>query len=62
MTWADLNGALKQRGVLVGGSYGRYSGVLFRIGHMGEQARIDLVDATVDALADALAELGVRIP
>jgi aspartate aminotransferase-like enzyme len=38
----------------VGGSLGPLAGRVFRIGHMGTQADMSLVDQGMDALAQAL--------
>ena len=53
-TWPELDGALRKRGVGVGGSYGLLAGKVFRIGHMGNQARMELVEKGMDALEDTL--------
>lgn len=53
--WPDLNRALRQRGMAVGGNYGPLAGKVFRIGHMGNQARMGLVQAGMDLLAEILA-------
>jgi aspartate aminotransferase-like enzyme len=37
-TWAAFDAALRRRGVVVGGNYGKLAGRVFRIGHMGSQA------------------------
>lgn len=38
--WEQLNRSFRQKGLLLGGSYGKLYGKVFRIGHMGNQARI----------------------
>jgi aspartate aminotransferase-like enzyme len=53
--WPELNRRLRQRGVAVGGNYGRLAGKNFRIGHMGTQADAQLIAAGMDAIAEALA-------
>ncbi len=45
---------LRARGVGVGGNYGPLAGKVFRLGHMGSQAREDLVEAALEALREAL--------
>jgi len=55
--WEELNAALLDRGVVLGGSYGDLAGKVFRIGHMGSQARLDLVQRTMDQLGLALLDL-----
>lgn len=53
-TWGKLDGALRSRGMAVGGSYGPLAGKVFRIGHMGSQADMDLVKKGMDILEDVL--------
>jgi aspartate aminotransferase-like enzyme len=53
--WPALNRRFRERGLVVGGNYGRLAGKNFRIGHMGTQADDGLVDAAMDAVAEALA-------
>jgi aspartate aminotransferase-like enzyme len=52
--WGRLDVALRERGVVVGGSYGPLAGHVFRIGHMGTQADEALVSAAMDALAEVV--------
>jgi aspartate aminotransferase-like enzyme len=54
LSWPALDGALRRRGVVVGGNYGPLAGKVFRLGHMGTQADERLVDQAVEALAEAL--------
>ncbi len=51
LTWETLDARLRERGVVVGGSWDELSGHVFRIGHMGSQADVALVTAGLDALA-----------
>jgi len=53
-SWEDLDSALRERGVVVGGSYGVLQGEVFRIGHMGSQAKRDLVERGLDILEEVL--------
>ncbi len=53
-TWAELDGALRSRGMAVGGNYGPLAGRVFRIGHMGAQADVALVTRGMDVLAQVL--------
>jgi aspartate aminotransferase-like enzyme len=57
--WRQLDAALRRRGMVVAGSYGPLAGKVFRIGHMGRQADMDLLARGMDALAEVLRELGV---
>jgi aspartate aminotransferase-like enzyme len=58
-SWEELNSALRGRGMVVGGSYGPLAGQVFRIGHMGCQADMDLLERGMDTLAQVAEELGV---
>ena len=51
ITWPELDAALRQRGVVVGGNYGTLSGRVFRVGHMGSQADCELVSEGMNILA-----------
>jgi len=53
-SWADLDSALRGRGVVVGGSYGPLAEKVFRIGHMGSQANRVLVERGMDILEEIL--------
>ena len=58
VSWPALDAALRAAGVVVGGSYGPYQGKLFRIGHMGEQARPELVAGALAVIERVLLDLG----
>lgn len=49
-SWPRLNQALRDEGMAVGGNYGPLAGQVFRIGHMGTQADITLVQRGMDVL------------
>jgi aspartate aminotransferase-like enzyme len=53
-TWPRLDGALRSHGMAVGGNYGLLAGKVFRIGHMGSQANMALVEEGMDVLAQVL--------
>lgn len=53
--WPVLNERLRAEGVGVGGSYGPLAGVVFRIGHMGSQANLELVHRGMDVLEEIIA-------
>ena len=53
-TWLGLDRALRERGMAVGGSYGPLAGKVFRLGHMGSQARDDLVEKGMNILEEVL--------
>jgi aspartate aminotransferase-like enzyme len=52
--WQDFDQALRARGVVVGGNYGTLAGKVFRVGHMGSQADMDLVRRGMDALEEII--------
>jgi aspartate aminotransferase-like enzyme len=58
--WERLNSALRARGMVVGGSYGPLADKVFRIGHMGCQADMDLLERGMDTLAEVGGELGIQ--
>ena len=53
-TWPDLDQALRQRGMVIGGSYGPLADKVFRIGHMGSQAKHELVEKGMNILEEVL--------
>ncbi|MEZ4614137.1 MAG: hypothetical protein R2867_01295 [Caldilineaceae bacterium] len=52
--WPDLDQALRQGGMAVGGNYGPLAGKVFRVGHMGRQADQSLIHRGMDLLEDLL--------
>lgn len=54
-TWPALDRALRAHGMAVGGNYGELAGKIFRIGHMGSQADLALIERGMDVLAQVLA-------
>jgi len=54
MSWDEWNARLRARGLVVGGNLGPLAGKVFRLGHMGSQARQDLMADALAALRDAL--------
>lgn len=48
--WSVFNAQLRHHGLVVGGNYGRLAGKVFRLGHMGSQANMELVDAALEVL------------
>ena len=54
MDWHDLDHRFRDRGLAVGGNYGPLAGKVFRLGHMGTQADIDLVKQALDVIEDTL--------
>ncbi|HHY88102.1 MAG TPA: alanine--glyoxylate aminotransferase family protein [Chloroflexi bacterium] len=55
--WADLDNRFREKGLVVGGSYGPLAGKVFRLGHMGAQARWDLVQQALDVIQTVMREL-----
>ncbi|KAG0236704.1 hypothetical protein BGW42_002866 [Actinomortierella wolfii] len=56
-TWEVLDTKLRERGVVLGGSYGVTTNALFRIGHMGSQTDRETLDYALKALEEVLKEL-----
>lgn len=54
--WEDFDAALREEGLAVGGSYGALAGKVFRIGHMGSQADINLVKQGMDIIEKVIKE------
>jgi aspartate aminotransferase-like enzyme len=54
-TWPALDAALRAHGMAVGGNYGELAGKVFRIGHMGSQADLALVERGMAVLEQVLA-------
>lgn len=49
-TWAELDRKAREHGLVMGGSYGPLAGKVFRLGHMGSQAHLGLVEQAVEVL------------
>jgi len=48
--WPQFNRRLRERGLVVGGNYGPLAGKVFRLGHMGTQANLALVNQALDVI------------
>jgi aspartate aminotransferase-like enzyme len=48
--WPEFNLQMRQRGLVVGGSYGPMAGKVFRLGHMGTQADMELVKQALNVI------------
>lgn len=57
ISWSELDRRFRQHGLVVGGSYGPLAGKVFRIGHMGSQADLNLVDRALDVIEQVAASL-----
>ena len=53
-TWPEWKKALRDRGLVVSGSFGPMANKVFRLGHMGAQADLGLMVQALDAIEDAL--------
>ncbi len=54
VTWPDWKQRLRDRGLIVTGSFGPMAGKVFRLGHMGTQADDAMVGKALAAIKDAL--------
>lgn len=52
--WPEFNSRLRQLGLVVGGSYGPMAGKIFRIGHMGSQANMALVEQALNIIENVV--------
>ena len=52
--WPRWQEALRSRGLVVAGSFGPMADRVFRLGHMGTQARADLMESALQVIGDAL--------
>jgi aspartate aminotransferase-like enzyme len=50
INWQAFDQKLRTAGLVVGGSYGPLAGKVFRLGHMGSQANMDLMHQTLEVL------------
>jgi aspartate aminotransferase-like enzyme len=53
-SWPAFDAALRRHGLVVAGSYGPLAGKVFRLGHMGSQADLALVEKAVAVIAAVL--------
>ena len=54
LSWQEFDSKLRQHGLVVAGSYGPLTGKVFRLGHMGMQADIDLVTQALEVIKNVL--------
>lgn len=54
ISWKKLDAAFRVEGLVVGGNYGCLAGEVFRIGHMGTQANLNLVKEAMDIIEKAI--------
>ena len=53
-SWETWDRRLREQGLVVAGSYGPLAEKVFRLGHMGVQADMGLMERALDAIAGAL--------
>lgn len=53
-SWPEFDGALREKGLAVGGNYGKLAGKVFRVGHMGSQADCDLVRGGMNIIREVI--------
>jgi aspartate aminotransferase-like enzyme len=53
-SWETWDRRLRDQGLVVAGSYGPLDGKVFRLGHMGSQADMELMERALAVIADAL--------
>lgn len=54
ISWPEFDRRLRARGLVVGGNYGPLAGKVFRIGHMGSQANLPLLEQALDVIEDVV--------
>ncbi len=54
ISWPEFDRRLRAHGLVVGGSYGPIAGQVFRLGHMGTQADMELVTQALEVLEKEL--------
>lgn len=57
ITWPDLDARLRAGGLVVGGSYGPMAGRVFRLGHMGSQADLNLLEQALGVIREAVKDI-----
>jgi len=55
--WPEFNLQLRQHGLVVGGSYGPMAGKVFRLGHMGTQADMELVKKALSVIESVVEKI-----
>ncbi|UCF92011.1 MAG: alanine--glyoxylate aminotransferase family protein [Desulfobacterales bacterium] len=55
-SWPEFDARLRRQGLVVGGSYGQLAGRVFRLGHMGTQANMELVKQALDVIERVMGE------
>jgi aspartate aminotransferase-like enzyme len=52
--WEEFNNRCKEKGLAIAGNYGKLAGKVFRIGHMGSQAKMDMLKAGLDIIQSVI--------
>jgi aspartate aminotransferase-like enzyme len=55
--WGELDRRFREHGLVVGGSYGPLTGKVFRLGHMGSQAHMELLGKALDVIENVMKEI-----
>jgi len=53
-TWEELNKRFREKGLVVGGSYGSLAGKIFRLGHMGYQSNECLIKEAIAVIKEII--------
>jgi len=54
LSWPEFDAQLRREGLVVAGSYGPLTNKVFRLGHMGTQADVDLVSQALEVIGQVL--------
>ncbi|KAH0793542.1 alanine--glyoxylate aminotransferase family protein [Histomonas meleagridis] len=54
MKFEELDKELRKRGIVIGGTFGDLAGKIFRIGHMGSQAKMEYAEKLISALKEVI--------
>jgi len=54
LSWQEFDTKLRREGLVVAGSYGPLTNKVFRLGHMGTQADVDLVSQALEVIGQVL--------
>ena len=57
ISWESFNKTLREKEVIVGGCYGSLAGKVFRVGHMGKQASVDLLQEAMNIVEETISAL-----
>lgn len=55
--WPEFNLRLRRHGLVVGGSFGPMAGKVFRLGHMGTQANMELVKQALNVIENVVSDI-----